>query len=58
MENMLPAEGDMAYSKTLEVLLVIARGSVQHLCLPQTFPIYLVVLSHKGPSGSTACSTG
>lgn len=57
MENILSAEDDMTYSKTLKILLVIARSSIQHLCLPQTFSTYLDVLSHKNPSGRAACST-
>lgn len=35
IENILSAEDDAAYSQTLRILLVIARGSIQHLCLPQ-----------------------
>lgn len=57
MENMLSSENVMTYSKTLGILLVIARGSMQHLCLPQTFPVYLGMLSHKDPSDRAACST-
>lgn len=57
MENTLSSENVMTYSKTLGSLLLIARGSIQHLCLPQTFPMYLGVLRHKDPNERRACST-
>lgn len=57
MENTLSSENIMTYSKTLRSLLVIARGSIQHLCLPQTFPVYLGVLSQKDPTARAACNT-
>lgn len=58
ISHVASAEDDMTYySKTLGILLVIATGSMQHVCLPQTFPIYLGVLSHKDSSGKSACST-
>lgn len=57
MENTLSSENVMTYSKTLGSLLLIARVSIQHLCLPQTFPMYLGVLSHKDANDRTACST-
>lgn len=57
MENTLSSKNVMTYSKTLGSLLLIARGSIQHLCLPQTFPMYLGMLSHKDPNDRTACST-
>lgn len=57
MENMLSSENVMTYSKTLGILLVIARASMQHLCLPQIFPIYLGALSQKDPNDRAARST-
>lgn len=55
-KSTLSTEDETPYFPTLGTLLVIAHWSIQHLCVPETFPKCLGVMTHKDPSGGAACT--